>query len=50
MRTYCNMNITMNQTVTTIDSIEMMQEQYKIMKEVTSAQSKMFKVYLFLKS
>lgn len=40
------MNITMNQTMTTIDSIEMMQEQYKIMKEVTSAQSKMFKVYI----
>lgn len=40
------MNLTMNQTQMTIDSLQMMQEQYNVMKEVSTAQNEMFKVVI----
>ena len=39
------MNLTMNQTQMTIDSVQMMQEQYNVMKEVSAAQKEMFSVF-----
>lgn len=38
------MNLTMNQTQMTIEGLQMMQDQYNVMKEMSSAQSEMFKV------
>ena len=37
------MNLSMGQTAMTIENMEMMKEQYKVMKEVSDAQSQMFK-------
>ena len=37
------MNLSMGQTAMTIENMEMMREQYKVMKEVSDAQSHMFK-------
>ena len=42
LRSVSNMNLTMNQTQMTIDGLQMMQEQYNVMKEVSAAQSEMF--------
>ena len=36
----------MNQTQMTIDGLQMMQEQYNVMKEVSAAQSEMFSVLI----
>ena len=43
MRSVQNMNLTMGQTAMTIENVQMMKDQYNIMKEVSDAQSQMFK-------
>ena len=39
------MNLTVGQTMGTIESLQLMKDQYNMMKEVSDAQSKAFKVF-----
>lgn len=43
LRSVQGMNMTMGQTAMTIENMQMMKDQYNIMKEVSDAQSQMFK-------
>lgn len=43
IRSVQGMNLTMGQTAMTIENMQMMKDQYNIMKEVSDAQSQMFK-------
>ena len=38
------MNLTVGQTMSTIEGIQLMKDQYDLMKDVSNAQSEMFKV------
>ena len=44
LQSVSTMNLTVGQTMSTIEGIQLMKDQYDLMKDVSSAQSKMFQV------
>lgn len=49
LQSVSTMNLTVGQTMGTIESLQLMKDQYNMMKEVTSAQSQAFKVDVLVK-
>lgn len=49
LQSVSTMSLTVGQTMGTIESLQLMKDQYNMMKEVTSAQSQAFKVDVLVK-
>ena len=49
LQSVSTMSLTVGQTMCTIESLQLMKDQYNMMKEVTSAQSQAFKVDVLVK-
>ena len=45
LQSVSTMSLTVGQTMGTIESMQLMKDQYNMMKEVTAAESEAFKVY-----
>lgn len=50
LQSVSTMSLTVGQTMGTIESLQLMKDQYNMMKEVTSAQSQAFKVDLVVRN